>query len=83
MAYSHADLTWWADRIREWDLAGLDVFLYVNNDGNANAVRDARTLSALRVSALPAKQRQGDRFSLPLSIYSAPGDLPQGPGRAA
>jgi len=50
-SYPHADLTWWADRIREWDLAGLDVFVYFNNDGNANAVRNARTLAALPVSA--------------------------------
>ena len=49
-SYPGADLTWWADRIREWDLAGLDVFAYFNNDGNANAVRNARTLRALLVS---------------------------------
>jgi uncharacterized protein YecE (DUF72 family) len=50
-SYSDADLTWWADRIREWDLAGHDVFVYFNNDGNANAVRNARTLLALRLAA--------------------------------
>ena len=44
-SYADADLTWWADRIREWDLAGLDVFVYFNNDGNANAAGDAGTLS--------------------------------------
>ncbi|MFZ0192922.1 MAG: DUF72 domain-containing protein [Streptosporangiaceae bacterium] len=43
-------MTWWADRIREWDLAGNEVFVYFNNDGNANAVRNARTLIALHVS---------------------------------
>jgi uncharacterized protein YecE (DUF72 family) len=31
-------------------LAGNDVFVYFNNDGNANAVRNARTLLALHVS---------------------------------
>jgi uncharacterized protein YecE (DUF72 family) len=46
-SYPDADLAWWADRIREWDLAGLDVFAYFNNDGDANAVRNARTLAAL------------------------------------
>jgi len=46
-SYPHADLRWWADRIGEWDLAGHDVFVYFNNDGNANAVRNARTLRAL------------------------------------
>jgi uncharacterized protein YecE (DUF72 family) len=43
-SYPDTDLAWWADRIREWDLAGHDVFAYFNNDGNANAVRNARTL---------------------------------------
>jgi uncharacterized protein YecE (DUF72 family) len=50
-SYPDADLTWWADRIREWDLAGHDVFVYFNNDANANAVRNARTLLALRLAA--------------------------------
>jgi uncharacterized protein YecE (DUF72 family) len=40
-------MTWWADRIWEWILASRDVFVYFNNDGNANAVRNARTLQAL------------------------------------
>jgi uncharacterized protein YecE (DUF72 family) len=46
-SYSDADLNWWADRTREWDRAGKDVFVYFNNDRNANAVRNARTLQAL------------------------------------
>ncbi len=46
-SYSHTDLRWWAARIQEWDAAGKDVFVYFNNDGNANAVRNARTLRAL------------------------------------
>jgi uncharacterized protein YecE (DUF72 family) len=46
-SYSDADLTWWASRIREWDAAGQDVFVYFNNDGEANAVRNARTLQSL------------------------------------
>jgi uncharacterized protein YecE (DUF72 family) len=46
-SYSDADLSWWADRVREWDRAGKDVFAYFNNDGDANAVRNARTLRAL------------------------------------
>jgi uncharacterized protein YecE (DUF72 family) len=46
-SYSGADLAWWADRIREWEAAGKDVFAYFNNDGNANAVRDARALRYL------------------------------------
>jgi uncharacterized protein YecE (DUF72 family) len=43
-SYSDTDLMWWADRIREWSGSGQDVFVYFNNDGDANAVRNARTL---------------------------------------
>ena len=46
-SYSQDDLTWWAERIQEWQIAGKDVLVYFNNDGNANAVRNARTLQAL------------------------------------
>jgi uncharacterized protein YecE (DUF72 family) len=50
-SYSDADLAWWADRAREWSQAGQDVYVYFNNDGNANAVRNARTLRALLAPA--------------------------------
>ena len=43
-SYSDADLGWWADRIREWAAGGRDVFVYFNNDGGGNAVRNAETL---------------------------------------
>jgi uncharacterized protein YecE (DUF72 family) len=46
-SYSDADLMWWTDRIHEWNATGKDVFVYFNNDGNANAVRNARTLRTL------------------------------------
>lgn len=46
-SYSDADLEWWARRIREWESAGKTVFTYFNNDGNANAVRNARSLISL------------------------------------
>jgi len=46
-SYPDADLRWWASRIREWDAAGTNVFVYFNNDGEANAVRNARTLRAI------------------------------------
>ena len=49
-SYSNADLTWWADRLREWDAAGKDVFAYFNNDGHGNAVRNAITLRQLSSS---------------------------------
>lgn len=46
-SYSDDDLAWWADRIREWEASGHDVFAYFNNDGEGHAVRNARALRAL------------------------------------
>ena len=46
-SYSDADLAWWADRIREWEGAGKDVYAYFNNDGGGSAVRNAETLRAI------------------------------------
>ncbi len=46
-SYSDADLGWWAERIREWRDAGREVFVYFNNDGGGNAVRNAFTLRAM------------------------------------
>jgi uncharacterized protein YecE (DUF72 family) len=46
-SYSDDDLAWWAERIREWDRAGKDVYAYFNNDGAGSAVRNAWTLSNL------------------------------------
>ncbi|PXA67315.1 DUF72 domain-containing protein [Cryobacterium arcticum] len=43
-SYSDDDLRWWADRIRQWQADGLEVFAYFNNDGGGNAVRNAWTL---------------------------------------
>jgi uncharacterized protein YecE (DUF72 family) len=46
-SYSDTDLHWWADRIREWAGMGRDVFVYFNNDGGGNAVRNADTLKGI------------------------------------
>jgi uncharacterized protein YecE (DUF72 family) len=46
-SYSAADLSWWADRIREWETQGRQVYAYFNNDGGGNAVRDAQSLRAV------------------------------------
>ncbi|HLJ54838.1 MAG TPA: DUF72 domain-containing protein [Chthonomonadaceae bacterium] len=46
-SYSDDDLRWWRDRIAEWQGAGLDVWVYFNNDGGGNAVRNADTLRGL------------------------------------
>ena len=43
-SYSDDDLRWWADRVREWNAMGKDVYVYFNNDGDGNAVRNAETL---------------------------------------
>lgn len=43
-SYSDADMDWWADRIREWECDGREVFAYFNNDGGGNAVHNARAL---------------------------------------
>lgn len=43
-SYSDNDLHWWASRINEWKMEGKDVFVYFNNDGGGNAVRDAARL---------------------------------------
>ena len=46
-SYSDDDMRWWADRIREWEAGGHEVFAYFNNDGEGNAVRNARTLKGM------------------------------------
>jgi uncharacterized protein YecE (DUF72 family) len=52
-SYSGDELDWWAERVREWDLQGRDVLVYFNNDGDGNAVRNARDLrAALRTAGV-------------------------------
>lgn len=46
-SYSEDNLRWWAERIREWSLAGREVYAYFNNDGEGNAVRNAERLKQL------------------------------------
>lgn len=46
-SYPENDLRWWADRIREWESTGKEVFAYFNNDGEGNAVRNALRLREL------------------------------------
>ncbi len=46
-SYSDDDLRWWAGRIREWQAQGRDVFVYFNNDGGGNAVRNALALRSM------------------------------------
>jgi uncharacterized protein YecE (DUF72 family) len=46
-SYSDDDLRWWADRIREWEGGGHEVYGYFNNDGDGHAVRNAWRLIEL------------------------------------
>lgn len=46
-SYPDEDLRWWAERIREWEGSGKEVFVYFNNDGAGNAVRNADTLRGM------------------------------------
>jgi uncharacterized protein YecE (DUF72 family) len=46
-SYPEDSLSWWADRIREWKDQDREVYVYFNNDGEGNAVRDAETLRHL------------------------------------
>lgn len=46
-SYSDDDLRWWAERIREWQSGGKEVWAYFNNDGEGHAVRNADTLKHL------------------------------------
>jgi uncharacterized protein YecE (DUF72 family) len=46
-SYPDADLRWWADRFREWQAQGRDVWAYFNNDWAGHALRNADTLKAL------------------------------------
>jgi uncharacterized protein YecE (DUF72 family) len=51
--YTPGSLAWRAQRLREWDGLGKDVFVYFNNDGDANAVRNARTLRSILSAGRP------------------------------
>jgi len=41
------ELAWWAEQITNWQKQGLTVFAYFNNDVNAYAVVNAKTLKAM------------------------------------
>jgi uncharacterized protein YecE (DUF72 family) len=46
-SYSDRELGWWAERLREWLAQRRDAYVYFNNDGAGNAVRNAITLKGL------------------------------------
>lgn len=45
--YTEESLARWAEKVRGWDAAGLDVFVYFDNDTRAHAPFDAMALAAL------------------------------------
>lgn len=45
------ELSWWAERICIWQRQGLTVFAYFNNDVNAHAISNAKTLKQMALSA--------------------------------
>jgi uncharacterized protein YecE (DUF72 family) len=47
LGYGQRALQSWADRVIEWQRAGLDVFVYFNNDMEGHAVKDAHTMISL------------------------------------
>jgi uncharacterized protein YecE (DUF72 family) len=50
-SYPHDSLRWWADRIAQWRAQDREVYVYFNNDGAGNAVRDADALRQLTGAA--------------------------------
>lgn len=46
-SYTDDSLHWWAERVHEWSGMGRNVFVYFNNDGEGNAVRNAAVLRQL------------------------------------
>ena len=47
LGYGQRALQPWADRIVQWRSAGLDIYVYFNNDVEGHAVKDAQTLVSL------------------------------------
>jgi uncharacterized protein YecE (DUF72 family) len=46
-AYTAAELRMWADHCRSWARSGAEVFVYFDNDRDAQAAHDAMALHAL------------------------------------
>jgi uncharacterized protein YecE (DUF72 family) len=47
LGYGEQALQPWAQRLLEWSVQNLDVFVYFNNDMDGHAIKDARTLISL------------------------------------
>lgn len=46
-SYSNADLHKWAERVTKWTNAGLDVYIYFDNDDSGYAAQNALSLKAM------------------------------------
>lgn len=57
LGYGRKSLQPWAERMLEWCAAGVDVFLYFNNDMEGHAIKDAETLKQL--VAVLGREREG------------------------
>jgi uncharacterized protein YecE (DUF72 family) len=55
LGYGNRALEPWAERVLDWHAAGLDVFVYFNNDMEGNAIRDATALNELLRQASRAR----------------------------
>lgn len=47
LGYGRPSLEPWAERLLDWRAAGVDVFVYFNNDMEGHAIKDAQTLKGL------------------------------------
>jgi uncharacterized protein YecE (DUF72 family) len=57
-AYTEAELGRWAGRCLEWAREGAEVFVYFDNDRDAQAARDALALQALIAGSSPAARKE-------------------------
>ena len=64
-SYSDDDLSWWADRLREWQYLGRGVNADFDNDGSGHTVLSARTLRSLLgwTASSARKARRADPMS--------------------
>ncbi|MEP6995598.1 MAG: DUF72 domain-containing protein, partial [Acidobacteriota bacterium] len=57
-AYTDEELREWAQRCRAWAAEGAGVFVYFDNDGDAQAVEDAQALQTLIRGGSPNRQAE-------------------------
>jgi uncharacterized protein YecE (DUF72 family) len=61
--HDSSHLQGWAERIREYQQLGLDVFAYFNNDNHGYAVKNARELrSLLKLPSPPGAEKPAGQW---------------------